>query len=116
MDDVLPLWELVRQHGLAGGVVVFALGTFRWLLKRGDDLRSEGIEELRAQRDEWEDRYRNERRDRAKAETLLIAYRDHFGPLPADALTGELRIADVLRHIAEEEHGVHVHDHDGRDG
>lgn len=114
MGDLL-LWELVREHGLAGGVVIFALGTFRWLLKRGDDLRSEGIAELRAQRDEWEDRYRAVKKDLVKAETLLGAYRDHFGPLPPDALTGEVAIADVLRHIADEE-GAHIHDHDHRGG
>lgn len=74
------------------GVLAFAFAVLRWLLRRGDDLKTEVLQELRKQRDEYRDRAQ-------KAEKLVRAYHRRHGPLPEAAVTGSVSVADIMEHI-----------------
>lgn len=80
------------------GVVIFAIGTLRWLLTRGDDLKTEAIQELRRQRDEALTRAR-------KAEKIVRAYASRYGHLPDAAISGSVSVADIMRHIRDHDDG-----------
>lgn len=71
--NLLDLETLTNVSRIGGGAAVF-LWTFMWLLRRGDSLQRENIEELRDQRDDYRERYEESentaRRLRAERDAL----------------------------------------------
>lgn len=62
---------LLRDLAAAGGGLALAVWVFLWLLRRGDRLQRENIDDLRQQRDYWRDRAeRADRRVHALEERL----------------------------------------------